>query len=587
MAESYAALNADQNQIRLLHLAPAAEKGSVIECRFTVASLDHRPHFEALSYVWGDSKGSHFVQHGDRIVPVTDNLFAALRRLRSRDSELTLWVDALCINQSDLDEKMHQVSRMADIFQQAAQVIVWLDEGWEGSDQTINFLCTIAEDASVHLDPSLHPHATAGGNTLESAELRNHLCRLFSLAWWKRTWTIQEFVLAQDLVFQCGLRRISRRTMYLARENFWAHKDRCCPPRLFDVRDQETGMSLQAAFEVPARLDYISKSRGDCYSVLTPIATFCGSGVTDSRDRVYGMLGLGTGPYSKLVNPNYYLAPEQVCVEVALRSLERTGKFEFLSHLFEHQNKKLPSFVPNWTGQFKWFDIYSLWLRNVRNFHASGNTMAQYRLHDRGILAVQGVIVDRVVASCYACLIDRIRDPDYLAEFLELACPNNSFQEPYADTNEPCLLALWQTLNGGMHMVLEDSNRYQRRLRGSTDVSRFFKFVEFMTSEHRAELWSTEIEHILLDIETGTRSRSLFRTQNGLLGIGPGKCQVDDSVVVLLGGNMPYIVRDAPNRLSTPCFTISGDAYVHGIMDGEALLTQDGSPKELTEIVLV
>ena len=222
-------------------------------------------------------------------------------------------------------------------------------------------------------------------------------------------------------------------------------------------------------------------------------------------------------------------------------------------------------------------------------FHASGDTRAQYQLLEKGVLAAQGVIVDHIVATCRACLIDRMREQDYIPELLELACPDASFKAQYPPTNTPesKLLAFWHTLNGGMQMILEDSNRYKRRLRGSTDLSRCLEFLRFMTAADRRELWSTDMEHILLDVESGTRGRTMFRTKNGLLGVGPAKCQPGDQVIVLLGGNMPYIVRKAPSRLSRDCFTILGDSYVHGIMDGEALIPQDGDTCDLTEIVLV
>ena len=587
MAVVHTPLHNDKNQIRLIHISPAAHDGDTIRCRFTVASLDHRPHYEALSYVWGDSTRAHSIRVDDRFMPVTDNLYAALRRLRLRDKDLTLWVDALCINQSNLNEKMHQVSRMSEIYKQASQVIIWLDEGWDGSDLAMEFLRVIGDDASLHLHPSLNPHVTVEGLTLESIELRGHLIRIFNRPWWTRTWTIQEFVLAQKPVFQCGESRVTGKIMYMARENFWSHKDRCCPSTLLNDRHPEHGMNLMGAFEVPARLDFISKSRGNSYSVLTPITTFCKRGVTNPRDRVYGMLGLGTGPYADLVKPDYALTPEQVCETVALKSIERTGKFEFLSHLFEHQNPNLPSFIPNWTGYFEWYDIYGLWLGNVKSFQASGDTKAQYKLISRGMLAAQGVIFDSITATCPASLVDNFMEPNYVPELLEFTCPEGSFQEPYIHTNEPRLLAFWHTLNGGMQMILEDSNRYSRRLKGSTDLSKCLKFVEFMTSRPRAEPWDTEIDHILLDVETGTRGRKMFTTRSGCFGLAPQKCQEGDMVVVLLGGDMPYIVRPAPPQKSKKCFTILGDSYVHGIMDGEVYVAQNGSTREVEEIVLI
>jgi len=68
---------------------------------------------------------------------------------------------------------------------------------------------------------------------------------------------------------------------------------------------------------------------------------------TDPRDRVYGMLGSGTDEYASLVEPDYARSPEQVCEALAIRSVERTGALEFLSHVFGHYNPKLSSLIPN------------------------------------------------------------------------------------------------------------------------------------------------------------------------------------------------------------------------------------------------
>jgi hypothetical protein len=110
----------------------------------------------------------------------------------------------------------------------------------------------------LHLDPLLNPSISVNGLKLDSMELCGHLIRLFDLPWWKRTWTVQEFVLAQRLVFQCSRSLVTRETMYMARENFWSHKDRCCPQNELDYPHPELGLSLSRAFEQPARLDFIN-----------------------------------------------------------------------------------------------------------------------------------------------------------------------------------------------------------------------------------------------------------------------------------------------------------------------------------------
>ncbi|KAK0744662.1 heterokaryon incompatibility protein-domain-containing protein [Apiosordaria backusii] len=123
----YEALNPNKNSIRILRLLPGRWIDD-IQCELQTASLDDNPAYEALSYVWGNPQdtgpiivdGSHF--------QATKNLMAALRRLRSSVDLKVLWVDAVCINQADNDEKTHQVGMMARIYKDAADVHVFLGE---------------------------------------------------------------------------------------------------------------------------------------------------------------------------------------------------------------------------------------------------------------------------------------------------------------------------------------------------------------------------------------------------------------------------------------------------------------------------
>jgi hypothetical protein len=88
--------------------------------------LDKFPAYEALSYVWGDTKSSARILLNGVEFDVTENLGAALIHLRSATSERTLWVDAICINQDNILERNEQVRQMGSIYEQATGVIVWL-----------------------------------------------------------------------------------------------------------------------------------------------------------------------------------------------------------------------------------------------------------------------------------------------------------------------------------------------------------------------------------------------------------------------------------------------------------------------------
>jgi hypothetical protein len=146
------------NPIRLVVLLPQTS-GTGIRCLLTVESIDNSPKYEALSYVWGDASDRREIEVNGKIFSVTSNLATALHylslepkgklydRVKSdderqiifrqsnigslRDNEpspraMVLWIDALCIDQTNMSEKNDQVRRMDIIYKKAARVICWL-----------------------------------------------------------------------------------------------------------------------------------------------------------------------------------------------------------------------------------------------------------------------------------------------------------------------------------------------------------------------------------------------------------------------------------------------------------------------------
>jgi hypothetical protein len=133
----------------LLRLLPHKDKTANIQCELLEYSLQNScgTHlYEALSYVWGnpDEKLPIFIH--EHSFDVTINLRAALSRLRNHSFERILWVDAICINQANQDEKEHQIQFMSKIYGQANRVIVWLGEAEDDSDQALEAIRTVAED---------------------------------------------------------------------------------------------------------------------------------------------------------------------------------------------------------------------------------------------------------------------------------------------------------------------------------------------------------------------------------------------------------------------------------------------------------
>jgi hypothetical protein len=120
-------MRSNEREIRLLTLLPGGRDDGV-RCTTRVVSLDEHPVFETVSYVWGDRSGDVTINVSGTPIAVTENLYAGLLRLRHETTERNLWIDQICINQWDLEEKAAQVALMRDIYRQCAQCVTWMGE---------------------------------------------------------------------------------------------------------------------------------------------------------------------------------------------------------------------------------------------------------------------------------------------------------------------------------------------------------------------------------------------------------------------------------------------------------------------------
>ncbi|KAI6915133.1 hypothetical protein KC318_g174 [Hortaea werneckii] len=128
-------LDKEKREIRILLLQPSEEEDDALYADLEVVSLDSKPEYKAISYVWGDASDTTVMfLNGGRAIEITRSLATALRRFRDSKVFVALWADAVCINQADLQERADQVRIMGKIFAAAVQVNVWLgrlsDRGW-------------------------------------------------------------------------------------------------------------------------------------------------------------------------------------------------------------------------------------------------------------------------------------------------------------------------------------------------------------------------------------------------------------------------------------------------------------------------
>ncbi|KAH8588321.1 heterokaryon incompatibility protein-domain-containing protein, partial [Bisporella sp. PMI_857] len=176
MAFRYDPLVPEAGYIRLLTLQPSPDPLANIECTIAHDAVG-QAKYAALSYTWGSVEEKQSITLNRYSFAVTKNLFTALQHLRSVNEPITLWIDAICINQEDVDERTHQVKQMVQIYKNATQVLIWMGEEIEHLDAAISLMnCEFRRDGW------------------------DALVKLLERPWWSRVWIIQEVVYGKDPV---------------------------------------------------------------------------------------------------------------------------------------------------------------------------------------------------------------------------------------------------------------------------------------------------------------------------------------------------------------------------------------------------
>jgi hypothetical protein len=206
--------NITEDQIRILRVVRGEPQDIVSVSMETVSFKDLGSiyEYEALSYHWGSGEAEYPVYIRDVTTPgsvtkfdeavllamkriyVRPNLYKALQNLRRDDRDIPLWVDAICINQENKEEKKIQVSKMVQIYNTAERVCIWLGAGDERSDKTMEFIRKILNLRELE-DITKGERYTAQWNDFVD---------LMRSSWFSRRWVIQELALAKDATVHCG-----------------------------------------------------------------------------------------------------------------------------------------------------------------------------------------------------------------------------------------------------------------------------------------------------------------------------------------------------------------------------------------------
>jgi hypothetical protein len=198
---AYRPLASEPFSIRLLQILPGA-KGSDIHCSlidYTIPPDQLSGLYEALSYTWGDpgQRNRIYVRDTGTTEPyqdaymyldITKNLSAALHRLRDTALPRLMWIDAVCINQDDLQERAGQVQIMATIYSFASRVIVWL--GLEADDSTNLFaeIEGVAADVQRNRETGIDHDREVASDRGDTSLMNKSLIALLNRPWFHRVW---------------------------------------------------------------------------------------------------------------------------------------------------------------------------------------------------------------------------------------------------------------------------------------------------------------------------------------------------------------------------------------------------------------
>lgn len=170
--------------------------------------------YEALSWCWGQEVKDRAIriQEGGKYyrLPVTRDLTLALKYLRHPHAERILWIDALCINQANHEERNHQVQMMARIYSGAKQACIWLGEDTDDSTTAIRFINEIMKLENFD----------AISEKKENASKWQSLLLLMQRPWFSRRWVVQEIALARSATIYCGNDKIPWTNFAVAVELF-------------------------------------------------------------------------------------------------------------------------------------------------------------------------------------------------------------------------------------------------------------------------------------------------------------------------------------------------------------------------------
>ncbi|KAH7083785.1 heterokaryon incompatibility protein-domain-containing protein [Paraphoma chrysanthemicola] len=543
-------------RLRQIDLKPSlfearARPGRMSNLRAKVQSVFSKKDqgYEALSYVWGDPQTDRFIHCPTGKIPIAANLSQALLHIRSSDRTRVLWVDAVCIDQNNVQERSHQVSIMGSIYSHARQVLVWL-----GPDPR-----NVGTSTFDALKTLVHPPFL----TVPDEQVLPYMEQIEKSEWFTRLWVVQEFFMSKRAIAIWGHAEIN----FIYLQAPWSKW-------LVDAKFQGPRWCARRAWGFQTALRFTG-------------ALHC----SDPLDRIYAILALSRNDPAHFrekierIVPDYSKPPSQLFLEVACIFVESGRSQQALAHV-NHKSipsgieKLLPSWVPNWG---EWTEHEPLLVLD-KGSGAMGSYLEGPTIdYERRILTTKGIVVDEVIDSTKSDLIS--------SDLHSAICNIVTFWEDNLKSSAASSSVHTSSMEKDPQVNLLQALLYVRYIGSSLDT------IETLAAELFAPLGSLEEVVLMLDeIPLATemlqslsnsvrdhchitgeqcpegnvgrnhwRYRKLFITKCSHIGLGPLSLRSGDALAAIEGLSSSVLVR----RSDEHCVFV-GTCYVPSIADGEA-----------------
>ena len=604
-----------------------------IECKLGTRILstavdNDRDPYEALSYNWGTGQidrqiGIYVGNSRPYNFGVRSNLFAALKRLRLRDAPRPLWIDAICIDQENPEEKNAQVPKMPRIYNGAQNVCVWLgdEQADQGSGLAFNYMRRTLnlEDFDRLIGDSRTPHEWTA---LES---------VMTKPWFSRRWVIQEIALAKRATIHCGPHQIAWSDFAEAVTLFQEVKPETqIISKSSIIMPTNNLISLnEFLYEIPqlaatqlvnSTLDIFRKSEDGLiiektFPLEVLISDFSAFKVTRPHDVIYAVLALAKGVYSRpkrsenLDSPVAQSSPvaadpgaSRLAESLATRFVETLTERvfydvdyekdfvevckEFLSYTIRTGKsldmicrpwvpEEATSTKPSWliTTLHTAFRIQpnGKYVRNNadtlvgrsnqggRNYNSSSDKPVQGFKFGEGTKRLSLFVEGFIIDS-----VDKIeacaKDGKIPKEWLA----TGGWHDQSANPPE----RFWRTLVASRGPGGSNCPRFYPRACKNLKSQLYGGDISTMELLDKAQ--STIVSRFLRRVQEVIWMRKLFTTRRDYLGLAPQETMKGDLICILYGCSVPVILRKRENPFDTH-YKFIGECYVHDMMDGEAL----------------